>query len=63
MNDISLEEVILDGYKCKRFDGDTNFDDGYEYESDKEDTYDYLFNKSEDEDGYISFEDNYSRDD
>ena len=26
---------------------DTNFDDGYEYESDKEDEYDHLFNKSE----------------
>ena len=63
LNDISLEEVTLDGSNCKLFDGDTNFNDGYEYESDKGDTYDYLFNKSEDEDGYISFGDNYSSDD
>ena len=57
LNDISLEEVTLDG-----FDGDTNLDDGYEYESDGEDTYDYLFNES-DGDCYISLEDNYSSDD
>ena len=63
LNDISLKDVILDGFNCKLFDDDSNFNDAYEYESVKEDTYDYLFNKSEDEDGYISFGDNYSSDD
>ena len=54
LNDISLNEVTLDGSDCELFNGDTNFDDGYEYESDKEGEYDHLFNKSEDEDGYGS---------
>ena len=47
-------KVTLDGSGCELFDGDTNLDDGYEYESDKESEYDHLFNKSEDEDGYSS---------
>ena len=39
-------------------DGDTNFDDEYEYGSDVEDTYDYIFNESEDEDGYSNDDQN-----
>ena len=54
LNDISLNEVTFDGFDCKRFDGDTNLDDGYEYETDKEGEYHHLFNKFEDEDGYSS---------
>ena len=54
LNYISLNEVTLDGSDCELFNGDTNFNDGYEYESDKEGEYDHLFNKSEDEDGYSS---------
>ena len=62
LNDISLEEVTLYVSDWKLFDHDTNLVDGYEYESDGEDTYDYLFNES-DGDGYIGLEDNYSSDD